>query len=191
MALMYGKGKMQSMNRKSPETGTIRLFDRTDYYSVHGQDAHYVATHVFRINSVLEYLGAGGKACGLPSVTLSHTLAHSFLEGKLPNDKVAILKDSLAAIGRRIEIVLQNKQAAGEDQERWRRHLWVFITLLWPKKVKASKLGDIHTKMVMKEAAPQASVEASTSAKKPQPITGGKSNGTPSTTTKANGKAHR
>jgi chromodomain-helicase-DNA-binding protein 1 len=40
------------------------------------------------------------------------------------DDKVAILKDSLAAIGRRIEFVLQTKQAAGEDRERWRRHLW-------------------------------------------------------------------
>lgn len=40
------------------------------------------------------------------------------------DDKVAILKDSLAAIGRRIEQVLSAKQAAGEDRERWRRHLW-------------------------------------------------------------------
>jgi chromodomain-helicase-DNA-binding protein 1 len=34
------------------------------------------------------------------------------------------LKDSLAAIGRRIELVLQQKREAGEDRERWRRHLW-------------------------------------------------------------------
>ena len=40
------------------------------------------------------------------------------------DDKVAILKDSLAAIGRRIEVVLNAKAAAGEDRERWRRHLW-------------------------------------------------------------------
>jgi chromodomain-helicase-DNA-binding protein 1 len=40
------------------------------------------------------------------------------------DDKVAILKDSLAAIGRRIEHVLNAKQAAGEDREKWRRHLW-------------------------------------------------------------------
>jgi len=111
------------------------------------------------------------------------------------DDKVAILKDSLAAIGRRIEIVLQNKQAAGEDRERWRRHLWAFVTLFWPKKVKASKLEDIHAKMVMKEAAPRASAsaEASSSVKKqPRPSTGGKSNGTPSgITNKTNGKTPR
>lgn len=39
-------------------------------------------------------------------------------------DKVAILKDSLAAIGRRIEMVLQAKAANSEDCEKWRRHLW-------------------------------------------------------------------
>lgn len=39
-------------------------------------------------------------------------------------EKVAILKDSLAAIGRRIQEVLEIKQRAGEDVVRWRRHLW-------------------------------------------------------------------
>ena len=40
------------------------------------------------------------------------------------DDKVAILKDSLAAIGRRIDLVLAQKNAMGEDTDRWRRHLW-------------------------------------------------------------------
>lgn len=43
------------------------------------------------------------------------------------DDKVAILKESLAAIGRRIEVVLDTKQAAGEDRDRWRRHLWTCV----------------------------------------------------------------
>ncbi|KAG1902378.1 DNA mismatch repair protein [Suillus fuscotomentosus] len=105
MALMYGKEKdaeheltsdpgfvsfFSKLPKKSPETGTIRLFDRTDYYSVHGQDAHYVATHVFRTNSVLKYLGTGGKAGGLPSVTLSHTLAHSFLRDALTSKQLRV-----------------------------------------------------------------------------------------------------
>ncbi|KAI0318392.1 SNF2 family N-terminal domain-containing protein [Amylostereum chailletii] len=72
--------------------------------------------------------------------------------GDIPrDDKVAILKDSLAAIGRRIDAILDAKQAAGEDRNRWRRHLWTFVTLFWPKKVKAAKLEEIHAKMVMKE----------------------------------------
>lgn len=65
--------------------------------------------------------------------------------------KVAILKDSLSAIGRRIEVVLKAKAAAGEDAARWKRHLWTFVTLFWPKKVRATKLEEIHGKMVMKE----------------------------------------
>ncbi|KAI0062865.1 transcription regulator [Artomyces pyxidatus] len=104
------------------------------------------------------------------------------------DDKVAILKDSLAAIGRRIEIVLENKQNAGEDRNRWRRHLWTFVTLFWPKKVKAGKLEEIHAKMVMKEAS-DANV-----AKKPRTAASVKPNGVAaaaSSSGKANGKSHR
>jgi chromodomain-helicase-DNA-binding protein 1 len=55
------------------------------------------------------------------------------------DDKVAILKDSLAAIGRRIELVLNAKEAAGEDRDRWRRHLWTWV--LAPK---LKNLQEIH-----------------------------------------------
>ncbi|KAJ7747341.1 SNF2 family N-terminal domain-containing protein [Mycena metata] len=108
------------------------------------------------------------------------------------DDKVAILKDSLAAIGRRIEHVLNTKEAAGEDRERWRRHLWTFVTLFWPKKVKASKLEEIHAKMVVKlnSDAPRAGSESA--AKKPR-VSGPKTNGSSSVPPppKTNGKSHR
>ncbi|KAJ6587088.1 SNF2 family N-terminal domain-containing protein [Mycena vulgaris] len=110
------------------------------------------------------------------------------------DDKVAILKDSLAAIGRRIEHVLNTKEAAGEDRERWRRHLWTFVTLFWPKKVKASKLEEIHAKMVVKlnSDAPRASSESAS--KKPR-VSGPKTNGSAppagAGTPKTNGKSHR
>jgi len=108
------------------------------------------------------------------------------------DDKVAILKDSLAAIGRRIELVLNAKEAAGEDRDRWRRHLWTFVTLFWPKKVKASKLEEIHAKMVMKEAAPKLQVE-NNAGKKPRPgnakINGSSVPG--SSSARTNGKSHR
>ncbi|OCB89362.1 transcription regulator [Sanghuangporus baumii] len=95
--------------------------------------------------------------------------------GDMPRDsKVAILKDSLAAIGRRIDYVLESKRAEGEDVDRWRRHLWTFVTLFWPKQVKASKLEEIHAKMVMKEGAPR----QSSSSVKPRPNTSAKTNGT-------------
>lgn len=107
------------------------------------------------------------------------------------DDKVAILKDSLAAIGRRIDAVLQAKQAAGEDSERWKRHLWSFVTLFWPKKVKASKLEEIHAKMVMKEAAPRPSSDATNASKKPRPTTSGKTLSPSNVAMKTNGKSHR
>ena len=68
------------------------------------------------------------------------------------------------------------------------------MTLFWPKKVKASKLEEIHAKMVMKDqGAPRPSSDAST--KKARPSTSGKTNGTSSTPTSAtartNGKPYR
>ncbi|TFY67631.1 hypothetical protein EVG20_g3870 [Dentipellis fragilis] len=86
MALMYGKEKedaeidtsidpgfcafFRALPQKSPETGTVRLFERSngEFYTAHGEDAVYVAQHVFHTNSVLKLIGAGTKA--LQSVTL-------------------------------------------------------------------------------------------------------------------------
>ena len=91
----------------------------------------------------------------------------------MPRDeKVAILKESLAAIGKRIEAVLAEKAQKGEDTRRWKRHLWTFVTLFWPKKVKAAKLEELHTKMVTKEkessSAPRAGSSEVSAAKKPR-----------------------
>jgi chromodomain-helicase-DNA-binding protein 1 len=133
--------------------------------------------------------------------------------GDMPrDDKVAILKESLAAIGRRIEAILIAKRDAGEDVERWRRHLWAyvvpcfcfiinakisaflrsFVTLFWPKKVKASKLEEIHAKMVQKEVnnRPSAEPTSKVSSKSKRPPINGKSSGSGTPIT-ANGKAHR
>ncbi|KZT68906.1 DNA mismatch repair protein [Daedalea quercina L-15889] len=99
MSLMYGKEKdadhdidnsshpgfisfFAKLPPKSPENGTLRLFFRGEYYSAHGPDALYVATHLFRTNTVLKYLGPGGKN-GLPSVTLNEGQAKSFLREAL------------------------------------------------------------------------------------------------------------
>ena len=108
------------------------------------------------------------------------------------DDKVAILKESLAAIGKRIEYVLEQKAKAGDDTKRWKRHLWTFVTLFWPKKVKAAKLEEIHAKMVMKESsgAPRAGSSDPTASKKPRLSSAGaqsRSNG-PSSSSHVNGK---
>ncbi|KAI0689572.1 muts domain V-domain-containing protein [Cytidiella melzeri] len=106
MALMYAKEKdadyeidnashpgfcsfFAKMPAKSPDSGTIRLFDRGDYYSVHGPDALYIASHVYHTNTVIKYLGPGGKS-GLASVTLSANAAKTFLRDALTTRQLKV-----------------------------------------------------------------------------------------------------
>lgn len=56
---------------------------------MHGPDALYVATHVFHTNTVIKYLGPGGRM-GLPSVTLKPTLAEAFLREALTGKQLKV-----------------------------------------------------------------------------------------------------
>ncbi|KAH9941212.1 DNA mismatch repair protein [Epithele typhae] len=132
MALMYGKEKdaeheidnsshpgfcswFAKLPSKSPETGTVRLFFRTEYYSAHGPDALFVAQHVFRTNSVIKYLGGGGPGKGLPSVTLNETLAKGFLREALTSKqlKVEIWKPKPGQGKKAVEFVLDKEASPG------------------------------------------------------------------------------
>lgn len=68
----------------------MRIFERSDFYSVHGEDALFVAQTVYKTNSVIRYLGHGSKQ--LPSCTLSQAAYRNFL------------REMLFQQGRRIEI---------------------------------------------------------------------------------------
>ncbi|KAF8436443.1 muts domain V-domain-containing protein [Terfezia claveryi] len=82
-------GFIASFN-KLPETDAIRIFERSDFYTVHGQDALFVAQTVYKTTSVIRQLGSGKNS--LASCTLSIAAFRNFL------------REVLVRQGKRIEI---------------------------------------------------------------------------------------
>lgn len=75
-----------------PDATVIRIFSRGGYYSVHGQDAIYVAQNVYRTLTVLKYFGNPDPERGLASCTFTEAVFRSFL------------RDALFNLGLKIEI---------------------------------------------------------------------------------------
>ena len=73
-----------------PSAGTLRLFDRSEFYSAHGDDAILIANLVFKTHSALKYLGSGGKDKGLPSITLSVAATKNFLREALTTRQMRV-----------------------------------------------------------------------------------------------------
>jgi DNA mismatch repair protein MSH2 len=78
--------------KKSPETGTLRLFERVNagdiFYAAYGPDALFVAQHVFHTKSVVKYLGAGARR--LESVTLKVAVAKTLLREALSSKQLRV-----------------------------------------------------------------------------------------------------
>ncbi|KAK8050287.1 DNA mismatch repair protein msh-2 [Apiospora phragmitis] len=70
---------------------TVRIFDRGDWYTAHGEDANFLARTVYKTTSVVRQLGRN-DASGLPSVTMTITVFRQFL------------REALFKLGKRIEI---------------------------------------------------------------------------------------
>lgn len=72
----------------SKSEDTIRLFDRGDFFSVHGDDAPLVASTVYKTQSVLKAIGKGKDA--IQSCTLNMTAAKNFLREALTSKQLKI-----------------------------------------------------------------------------------------------------
>ena len=72
------------------DADTIRIFDRGDWYTAHGDDAAFIARTVYKSTSVLRQLGKADT--GLPSVTMTITVYRNFL------------REALFRLSKRIEI---------------------------------------------------------------------------------------
>ncbi|EPE03362.1 dna mismatch repair protein msh-2 [Ophiostoma piceae UAMH 11346] len=70
---------------------TIRIFDRNDWYTAHGEDANFIARTVYKTTSVVRQLGRNDHT-GLPSVTMTVTVFRQFL------------REALFKLGKRVEI---------------------------------------------------------------------------------------
>ncbi|KAI0141865.1 DNA mismatch repair protein msh-2 [Xylariaceae sp. FL1272] len=79
----------KSLSRAGDET--VRIFDRGDWYTAHGEDANFIARTVYKTTSVVRQLGKN-DASGLPSVTMTITVFRQFL------------REALFKLGKRIEI---------------------------------------------------------------------------------------
>ncbi|KAI9680284.1 MAG: MutS-like protein [Bathelium mastoideum] len=76
-------------NLLTKDADTIRIFDRGDYYTAHGDDATFIARTMYKTTSVLRQLG---REPGLASVTLSVTVFRN------------LLREALFRQGKRVEI---------------------------------------------------------------------------------------
>jgi DNA mismatch repair protein MSH2 len=73
---------------------------RQEFFSAHAQDALLIANTVYKTNNVIKYLGAGASSKsqsssradgkGLPSVTMSMTLAKGFLREALTTKQLRV-----------------------------------------------------------------------------------------------------
>ncbi|KAJ9656410.1 MSH2 protein [Neophaeococcomyces mojaviensis] len=79
----------RSLPAKTDAT-TIRVFDRTDWYSAHDEDAGFIARTMYKTTAVLRPLGRGDNA--LLSVSMTSLVYRNFL------------REALFKLGRRVEV---------------------------------------------------------------------------------------
>ncbi|XP_006463889.1 hypothetical protein AGABI2DRAFT_187339 [Agaricus bisporus var. bisporus H97] len=135
-----------SLPKKSPETGTLRLFNRTSggdsFYCAYGPDAVFVAQHVFHTKSVIKYLGAGARR--LESVTLKVSVAQMLLREALTSKQLRVeIYESENGHGKKGTTFRLDKEASPGNLQAVEDLLFVNSDILSAPVVMAIQLANV------------------------------------------------
>ncbi len=90
---------------KKPST-TIRIFQRQDFYTCHGDDALFIAENIYKTTSALKYLGSNNEK--YPSVSMSQSVFENFIKEVVVNGQ------------HKIEIYEKDNNNKGGRKNSWK-----------------------------------------------------------------------